>query len=105
MAREAEQSSGVSGGCYSLPWGPVMVGADSRLIDTPERCRVGEPPRCCTRVEVAVDPYAGGCLGIGASVAARVNESLDTTPARVESAAAVLRHVEKCSVTVAPTRP
>ena len=64
---------------------------------------VGEPPRCCTRVEVAVDPYADGCLGIWASMAVPVSDRwIDAGEGRVCCGGAPARR--RGSVTVAPTR-
>src|SRR5216683_4859612 len=86
-----------SGGCYSLP--DVGGGERVRGWRRAGALWIGEPPRCCTRVEIAVDPYAGGCLRIGASMTASRREPLEIAPARIGSAAAVLRRVDNDSVT------
>ena len=63
---------------------------------------IGGPPRCCTRVGIAVFPCADGFLRIWASVTALMGGPLEIAPARVDSAAAVLRRVAMGSVTAAP---
>ena len=53
--------------CSAMGWGGGRHGGGRRAGAQ----WIGEPPRCCTRVGIAVFPCADGCLRIWASVTAR----------------------------------
>jgi hypothetical protein len=61
---------------------------------------IGGPPRCCTRVRIAVIPRTDGCLRIGGSLGSLRSFGIST--ARVGSDAAGLRRVGIVSLAAAP---
>jgi hypothetical protein len=91
--------AGGLGGCYSLSEarGGGRGGGGRRAGSL----GIGTPPICCTRVEIAVNPFADGFLRITSSMAA-IGVALEIHGSRVDSAAAVLRRVADGSITVAP---
>ena len=92
-----------AGGCYSLPGGDGGGGRKGRRRRAGAQW-IGGPPRCCTRIESAMDACADGCLGICTPMASSREGRPGITTARIDSAAAVLRRVVNDSITVGADR-